>query len=189
MTKYDYRLSNKLDTDLQKLRCRVNYHALRFTDQIQELGKKLIQRMLEKSRYFIALHLRYSSFFNINWTSLHFFILFEVYLCQLTRLLVYEYYYCFGHLISNDECCITKPGVWMIDCRLLETIILYFFSHLKITSNFSLRASLFPLCPEFLLLLCLCTTTNDFKCWNEAANIANWFPFISIQFPLNLIRW
>ncbi|KAK8460287.1 hypothetical protein SEVIR_2G308700v4 [Setaria viridis] len=59
MTKYDYRLSNKLDTDLQKLRCRVNYHALRFTDQIQELGKKLIQRMREKSRYFIALHLRF----------------------------------------------------------------------------------------------------------------------------------
>ncbi|KQJ91305.2 O-fucosyltransferase 6 [Brachypodium distachyon] len=59
MTKYDYRLSNKLDTDLQKLRCRVNYHALRFTDPIQELGKKLIQRMRQKSKYFIALHLRF----------------------------------------------------------------------------------------------------------------------------------
>ena len=76
MTKYDYRLSNKLDTDLQKLRCRVNYHALRFTDPIQELGEKLIQRMREKSRYFIALHLRYSLFCNINEpvisASLHF---------------------------------------------------------------------------------------------------------------------
>jgi hypothetical protein len=60
MTKYDYRLSNKLDTDLQKLRCRVNYHALRFTNPIQKLGEKLIQRMREKSRYFIALHLRYT---------------------------------------------------------------------------------------------------------------------------------
>ncbi|KAK3129534.1 hypothetical protein QOZ80_6BG0481200 [Eleusine coracana subsp. coracana] len=59
MTKYDYRLSNKLDSDLQKLRCRVNYHALRFTNPIQELGNKLIQRMREKSRYFIALHLRF----------------------------------------------------------------------------------------------------------------------------------
>ncbi|KAJ1290685.1 hypothetical protein BS78_02G264600 [Paspalum vaginatum] len=59
MTKYDYRLSNKLDTDLQKLRCRVNYHALRFTEPIQELAEKLIQRMREKSRYFIALHLRF----------------------------------------------------------------------------------------------------------------------------------
>ncbi|KAL6656428.1 hypothetical protein ACP70R_007254 [Stipagrostis hirtigluma subsp. patula] len=59
MTKYDYRLSNKLDTDLQKLRCRVNYHALKFTDPIQELGEKLVQRMREKSRHFIALHLRF----------------------------------------------------------------------------------------------------------------------------------
>ncbi|KAG2628181.1 O-fucosyltransferase 6-like isoform X2 [Panicum virgatum] len=59
MTKYDYRLSNKLDTDLQKLRCRVNYHALRFTDPIQELGERLIQRMRKKGRYFIALHLRF----------------------------------------------------------------------------------------------------------------------------------
>lgn len=58
MTKYDYRLSNKLDTELQKLRCRVNYHALRFTDPIKELAEKLIQRMREKSTYFIALHLR-----------------------------------------------------------------------------------------------------------------------------------
>ncbi|CAN6225342.1 unnamed protein product [Urochloa humidicola] len=59
MTKYDYRLSNKLDTELHKLRCRVNYHALKFTDPIQELGEKLIQRMRERSKYFIALHLRF----------------------------------------------------------------------------------------------------------------------------------
>lgn len=73
MTKYDYRLSNKLDTDLQKLRCRVNYHALRFTDPIQELSRKLIQLMREKSRYFIALHLRYASSCIIEpFISLHF---------------------------------------------------------------------------------------------------------------------
>ncbi|OMP03035.1 GDP-fucose protein O-fucosyltransferase [Corchorus capsularis] len=30
LNKFDYRLANKLDTDLQKLRCRVNYHALKF---------------------------------------------------------------------------------------------------------------------------------------------------------------
>lgn len=38
--KFDYRLSNRLDPDLQKLRCRVNYHALKFTDTILEMGKK-----------------------------------------------------------------------------------------------------------------------------------------------------
>jgi len=58
LTKFDYRLSNKLDTDLQKLRCRVNYHALRFTDPIVELGIKLVDRMRMRSKHFIALHLR-----------------------------------------------------------------------------------------------------------------------------------
>ncbi|XP_034929345.1 O-fucosyltransferase 6 isoform X1 [Populus alba] len=57
--KFDYRLSNRLDPDLQKLRCRVNYHALKFTDTILEMGKKLVQRMRMKSEHFIALHLRF----------------------------------------------------------------------------------------------------------------------------------
>lgn len=59
LTKFDYRLANRLQTDLQKLRCRVNYHALRFTAPIQEMGENLIQRMRERSMYFIALHLRF----------------------------------------------------------------------------------------------------------------------------------
>nr|DAD41787.1 TPA_asm: hypothetical protein HUJ06_016110 [Nelumbo nucifera] len=59
LTKFDYRLANKLRTDLQKLRCRVNYHALKFTDPILEMGKKLVQRMRMKNRHFIALHLRF----------------------------------------------------------------------------------------------------------------------------------
>ncbi|KAH7690255.1 GDP-fucose protein O-fucosyltransferase protein [Dioscorea alata] len=59
LTKFDYRLANKLETDLQKLRCRVNYHALKFADPILEMGEKLIQRMKAKSKHFIALHLRF----------------------------------------------------------------------------------------------------------------------------------
>ncbi|XP_020084591.1 uncharacterized protein At1g04910-like [Ananas comosus] len=59
LTKFDYRLSNKLETNLQKLRCRVNYHALKFTDPILEMGEKLIQRMKAKSQHFMALHLRF----------------------------------------------------------------------------------------------------------------------------------
>ncbi|KAJ0010568.1 hypothetical protein Pint_34134 [Pistacia integerrima] len=61
LTKFDYRLSNNLDSDLQKLRCRVNYHALRFTDSILEMGKLLVERMRMKSKHFIALHLRFES--------------------------------------------------------------------------------------------------------------------------------
>ncbi|KAK1274091.1 hypothetical protein QJS04_geneDACA012461 [Acorus gramineus] len=59
LTKFDFRLSNNLDEELQKLRCRVNYHALRFTRPIQELGQKLVEKMREMSPRFIAVHLRF----------------------------------------------------------------------------------------------------------------------------------
>ncbi|KAL7082906.1 hypothetical protein ACP275_14G130400 [Erythranthe tilingii] len=59
LTKFDYRLSNLLEDDLQKLRCRVNYHGLRFNDPIRDMGRKLVERMRIKSKHFIALHLRY----------------------------------------------------------------------------------------------------------------------------------
>ncbi|XP_061344095.1 protein ROOT HAIR SPECIFIC 17-like [Gastrolobium bilobum] len=59
LTKFDYRLSNMLDEDLQRLRCRVNYHALKFTDSIQVMGNLLVERMRLKSKHFIALHLRF----------------------------------------------------------------------------------------------------------------------------------
>ncbi|CAI9753350.1 unnamed protein product [Fraxinus pennsylvanica] len=59
LTKFDYRLANKLETELQKLRCRVNYHALKFTDPILEMGAKLVQRMRMNTKHYIALHLRF----------------------------------------------------------------------------------------------------------------------------------
>ncbi|KAH8515020.1 hypothetical protein Peur_046571 [Populus x canadensis] len=59
LTKFDYRVANRLDTQLQKLRCRVNYHALKFTDPILRMGEKLVHRMRMKSKHFIALHLRF----------------------------------------------------------------------------------------------------------------------------------
>ncbi|KAL0545367.1 hypothetical protein IC582_015246 [Cucumis melo] len=59
LSKFDYRLANKLETDLQKLRCRVNYHALKFTDSIQKMGEKLVNRMRARSNHYIALHLRF----------------------------------------------------------------------------------------------------------------------------------
>lgn len=59
LTKFDYRLANNIDEELQKLRCRVNYHALRFTKPIQELGQKLVLRMRKMTNRFIAVHLRF----------------------------------------------------------------------------------------------------------------------------------
>ncbi|XVE57641.1 hypothetical protein DITRI_Ditri04bG0106100 [Diplodiscus trichospermus] len=59
LTKFDYRLANNIDEELQKLRCRANFHALRFTKPIQELGQKLVMRMREMAERFIAVHLRF----------------------------------------------------------------------------------------------------------------------------------
>ncbi|CAL9757095.1 unnamed protein product [Musa acuminata subsp. burmannicoides] len=59
LTKFDYRLTNKLDEELQKLRCRVNYHALRFTKPIKLIGRKLVKRMRTMSSRYIAVHLRF----------------------------------------------------------------------------------------------------------------------------------
>ncbi|KAF5194562.1 O-fucosyltransferase, partial [Thalictrum thalictroides] len=53
----DSRLSKDLPSDLQKLRCKVAFHALRFAPPILELGNKLAERMRSKGPY-IALHLR-----------------------------------------------------------------------------------------------------------------------------------
>ncbi|XP_076907816.1 O-fucosyltransferase 6-like [Bidens hawaiensis] len=58
-SKFDYRLANKLETDFQKLRCRINYHALKFTDPIIKMGQTLVNRMRNMGKHFVALHLRF----------------------------------------------------------------------------------------------------------------------------------
>uniref|UniRef100_M1AV18 O-fucosyltransferase family protein n=3 Tax=Solanum tuberosum TaxID=4113 RepID=M1AV18_SOLTU len=59
LTKFDFRVANDLDEELQKLRCRVNYHALRFTKPIRNFGQKLVVRMRKMARRFVAVHLRF----------------------------------------------------------------------------------------------------------------------------------
>ncbi|KAL7583706.1 O-fucosyltransferase 6 [Lactuca sativa] len=59
LSKFDYRLANELETDFQKLRCRVNYHALKFTAPIVKMGQTLVNRMRNMGKHFVALHLRF----------------------------------------------------------------------------------------------------------------------------------
>ncbi|KAI3720217.1 hypothetical protein L6452_21130 [Arctium lappa] len=55
----DTRLANNgIPLDLQRLRCRVNFQALKFTPRIEALGDKLVH-ILRKKGPFVALHLRY----------------------------------------------------------------------------------------------------------------------------------
>ncbi|KAK6920548.1 GDP-fucose protein O-fucosyltransferase [Dillenia turbinata] len=53
----DSKLSKNLPPDLQKLRCKVAFHALKFVAPIQELGNRLAKRMWIEGPY-IAIHLR-----------------------------------------------------------------------------------------------------------------------------------
>ncbi|MBA0825023.1 hypothetical protein Goarm_021646 [Gossypium armourianum] len=59
LNKTDTRLANNgQPLEIQKLRCRVNFSALRFTSQIEELGKRVV-KLLRQNGPFIVLHLRY----------------------------------------------------------------------------------------------------------------------------------
>ncbi|XP_038679880.1 rhamnogalacturonan I rhamnosyltransferase 1-like [Tripterygium wilfordii] len=59
LNRTDTRLANNgQPLELQKLRCRVNFSALRFTLQIEELGKRVV-KLLRQNGPFLVLHLRY----------------------------------------------------------------------------------------------------------------------------------
>ncbi|XP_060183730.1 O-fucosyltransferase 38 [Lycium barbarum] len=60
VAKSDSRLANnELPLDIQRLRCRALYNALRFSPPIERLGKKLVEKLQTRAKRYVALHLRY----------------------------------------------------------------------------------------------------------------------------------
>ncbi|XP_043722547.1 O-fucosyltransferase 1-like isoform X2 [Telopea speciosissima] len=59
LTPFSHRLAEEIDNpEYQRLRCRVNYHALRFKPNIMKLGTAIVNK-LRAQGHFMAIHLRF----------------------------------------------------------------------------------------------------------------------------------
>ena len=59
LTPFSHRLAEEIDKpEYQRLRCRVNYHALRFKPHIISLSESIVDR-LRSQGHFMAIHLRF----------------------------------------------------------------------------------------------------------------------------------
>ncbi|KAM0939027.1 putative GDP-fucose protein O-fucosyltransferase [Dioscorea sansibarensis] len=59
LTPFSHRLEEEIDDpEYQRLRCRVNYHALRFKPHIMKLSSEIVNR-LRSQGHFMAIHLRF----------------------------------------------------------------------------------------------------------------------------------
>lgn len=59
LTPFSHRLAEEIDIpEYQRLRCRVNYHALRFKPQIMKLSQSIVDKLRAQGP-FMSIHLRF----------------------------------------------------------------------------------------------------------------------------------
>lgn len=59
LTPFSHRLAEEIDDpEYQRLRCRVNYHALRFKPNIMKLSESIVDK-LRSQGHFMSIHLRF----------------------------------------------------------------------------------------------------------------------------------
>lgn len=59
LTPFSHRLAEEIDNpEYQRLRCRVNYHALRFKTNIMKLSQSIVDK-LHAEGHFMSIHLRF----------------------------------------------------------------------------------------------------------------------------------
>jgi hypothetical protein len=59
LTPFSHRLAEEIDEpELQRLRCRVNYHALQFKPNIRKTSSDIVNK-LRSEGHFISIHLRF----------------------------------------------------------------------------------------------------------------------------------
>ena len=59
LTPFSHRLAEDIDDpELQRLRCRVNYHALRFKPHIMKTSSEIVNK-LRSEGHFMSIHLRF----------------------------------------------------------------------------------------------------------------------------------
>lgn len=59
LSPFSHRLAEELENhEYQRLRCRVNFHALRFRDDVMSLSSKIVARLRAEGQ-FLAIHLRF----------------------------------------------------------------------------------------------------------------------------------
>ncbi|KAJ3673326.1 hypothetical protein LUZ60_006700 [Juncus effusus] len=59
LTPFSHRLAEDIDEpELQRLRCRVNYHALRFKPHIMKISSEIVNKLRQEGR-FMSIHLRF----------------------------------------------------------------------------------------------------------------------------------